>query len=195
MLDNHGRKYIQPGIELVAKAFIKLGFSANGVTILAFILGTIAACFVYFRLPVIGILILWVSGFLDAVDGTVARISKKSSPIGTLLDIVFDRLVEIFILLALVFSGVSNPVVVCLVLSSIILSMTIFLTVGAAAANSGYKTFHYQTGLAERTEAFIMLSLAAIVVEYSDIMLIIFTLMILFTAITRFIDGVKIFKG
>jgi len=43
MLDTRARKYVQPLLNKVADGFIKMGFTANGVTILAFIIGLIAA--------------------------------------------------------------------------------------------------------------------------------------------------------
>jgi len=47
---------------------------------------------------------LAISGFLDAVDGAVARRMNKSSKLGAFLDSVFDKLGECFILIAIICS-------------------------------------------------------------------------------------------
>ncbi|OYT67174.1 MAG: hypothetical protein B6U65_03895 [Candidatus Wolframiiraptor sp. EX4484-121] len=48
---------------------------------------------------------LALSGFLDAVDGAVARRMNRVSKLGAFLDSVFDKLGECFILIAIICSG------------------------------------------------------------------------------------------
>ncbi|RDY66633.1 CDP-alcohol phosphatidyltransferase family protein, partial [Halobacillus trueperi] len=43
--------------------------------------------------------------------------------------------------------------------TSIIVSITIFLVVGAVSEKAGIKSFYYQAGVAERTEGFLLFSL------------------------------------
>ena len=185
---------MQPLLNKVADLFIKLKFTANGVTILAFIVGLSAAVFVALNWLFVAVAILWISGLLDAVDGTISRKTNTSSSLGTLMDIVFDRLVEIGILMALIILEPSLAVYVAIVNATIIITMVVFLTVGATAQVKTEKSFYYQAGLAERTEGFIMLSLAILLEGYRHIVLVIFAAMILFTAIQRFVEAVKILK-
>lgn len=196
MLDTKGRKYIQPLFEKVAKFTIKRGITANQVTIVAFLVGIIAAIVVCFGNAAVGVALLWLSGFLDALDGTIARKTNSSSGIGTLMDILFDRIVEIAMLLAIecMTNSVNIGIYISIVLSAIIISMTIFLTVGALAEKSGNKSFYYQAGLAERTEGFIMISLAAILPDLREIILLVFAAMMLFTAGQRLLEAKKILK-
>jgi len=195
MLDTRARKYVQPLLNKVADGFIKMGFTANGVTILAFIIGLIAAVLVGFRLFIPAVAVLWISGLLDAVDGTVSRKTSTSSPLGTLMDVVFDRIVEIGILMALIIIQPELAVHVAIVNATIILTMVVFLTVGATASVQSEKTFYYQPGVAERSEGFVMLSLAILIQNHRAIVLLIFAGMILFTAIQRFVEAVKLFKN
>ena len=194
MLDTRARKYVQPLLNKVADLFIKLKFTANGVTIFAFIVGLAAAIFVALNWLLAAVTILWISGLLDAVDGTISRKTNTSSSLGTLMDIVFDRLVEIGILMALIILEPSLAVYVAIVNATIIITMVVFLTVGATAQVKTEKSFYYQAGLAERTEGFIMLSLAILLEGYRHIVLVVFAAMILFTAIQRFVEAVKILK-
>ena len=193
MLDTKARKFVQPLLNWVANLFVKFGISANGATVVAFVVGVLSAGAVCMQWYWLAVALLWLSGLLDAVDGTIARKTGTSSPLGTLLDVVFDRVVEILHLLALIYLVPELAPYVAVVLSTIIISMTIFLTVGAAAKNTAEKTFYYQPGLAERSEGFIMITLAILLVEFRVIVLLVFAGIILFTAGQRFFEAIKLF--
>lgn len=143
MLDTHGRTAVQPIISKTAHYLLRIGLTANHVTYIAFFIGIIASIFVYFGQPIAGVMILWLSGFLDAVDGSMARQSKSSSSWGTVLDVTFDRVVEVGIIVALALRH-PEPTILTLLLFlaiSIIFTMTIFLTVGALSVKESYKSF------------------------------------------------------
>lgn len=131
MLDTHARKYVNPIIELGAEFLLKLKLTPNNVTILALLLGISTSIFLYFDMQIIAVTLLWVSGYLDAVDGAMARRSNSSSSFGTLLDIVSDRIVEVSIVLVLGLKFVDVRYNLIVLTVCILMSMTIFLTVGA----------------------------------------------------------------
>ncbi len=110
------------------------------------------------------------------------------------MDIVFDRLVEIMVLLALTIAYPALGVGTALVFASIILSMTVFLTVGAVAEKTGNKSFYYQPGLVERTEGFIMISLAVLLADARFLVLVVFAALIFFTALQRFAEAVRLLR-
>ena len=193
MLDTHGRKYVQPIIKVLADIFIKIGLSANQVTIIAFLLGLCVPLSIYLGYPLVGIIFLWVSGLLDAVDGTIARL-KGSNLFGALMDITFDRIVEIGIMLVLAIRYPENNFLFLLLTSSILISMTIFLTVGTLSAKISEKSFYYQAGLAERTEGFLFFSGMILFPQYLKFIIIIFILIIIVTASQRIIEAKKILK-
>lgn len=195
MLDTHARKYADPIIDNVARFLIKLGLKPNEVTKVALIFGIASALLIYFGFSITGIAMLWVSGLLDAVDGAMARRLEKSSAFGALMDIVFDRIVEISIILTLGLLYSEARFLLMVLLASIIISMTIFLTVGAVAQNSGKKTFYYQAGLAERTEGFIMLSFMVLLPNYLRLLTAIFATMIFYTALQRILEAGRIMKA
>ncbi|WP_349407410.1 CDP-alcohol phosphatidyltransferase family protein [Pseudalkalibacillus sp. SCS-8] len=194
MLDTHARKYVQPLIEKTADLFLNKGLSANQVTYLGFFVGVSTGLLVYFGHPVLAVVILWLSGFLDAVDGTMARKTKPSSW-GTLLDITFDRLVEISVILGLAFRFQESMWALLLLSVSIIFAMTVFLTVGALSEKNGVKSFYYQAGLAERTEGFILLSVMILFSKYLTVLTLIFLAIELFTTFQRLFEARKLLKG
>ncbi len=191
MLDTHGRKYVQPIIKYFAAGFIKAGVSANQVTIMALVLGLSVPLSIYMGHSLVGVILLWISGLLDAVDGTIAR-SKGSNLFGALMDITFDRIVEIGIMLGLAIKYPENNFLFFLLASSIIISMTIFLTVGTLSTKISKKSFYYQAGLAERTEGFIFFSGMILFPQYLNIIITIFILIIMVTAGQRMAEARKI---
>lgn len=167
MLDTRGRKNADFIINFIADIFIKLKFTPNNVTVIALLVGVLSASLIYFEQYFLAIIMLWLSGLLDSVDGAVARKTKNSSLIGTLMDITFDRVVEVSIILAFALKFPNSLLSLLLLAFSIILSMTIFLTVGALSDNNGKKTFRYQAGLIERTEAFVLFTVMMLVPSLS----------------------------
>ncbi len=194
MLDTHARKYVQPIIEKTADFFLKAGLSANQVTYLGFFVGISTGIFAYFGYPIIAVVMLWLSGFLDAVDGTMAR-KTKPSPWGTLLDITFDRLVEISVIIGLAFRFQESMWALLLLSVSIIFAMTVFLTVGALSEKNGIKSFYYQAGLAERTEGFILFSVMILFSQYLTAITLVFLAIELFTTFQRLLEARKLLKG
>ncbi|MGD6793851.1 CDP-alcohol phosphatidyltransferase family protein [Metabacillus indicus] len=191
MLDTHARKHVQPIIEKTANGLLKLGLSANGVTWIAFFIGLSSGLFIFLDSPVIAVFVLWISGFLDAVDGTMARLTKPS-PWGTVLDVTFDRIVEISVIIGLAVAFPQAQLSLLLLSVSIIISMTIFLTVGALSEKQGMKSFYYQAGLAERTEGFILFSLMILFTKYLIVITLLFFIIELYTALQRILEAKKI---
>ena len=191
MLDTHARKHVQPVFDKTADLLLKRGFTADGVTKIAFVIGLSTGLFIYLDQPIWAVFALWLSGFLDAVDGTMARKTKTSSW-GTLLDISFDRLVEISVILGLAFRFPESMWVLLLLSVSIIVAMTVFLTVGALTEKQGQKSFYYQAGLGERTEGFILFTLMIVLSPYLTAITLIFIAVQIFTIFQRMAEAKRI---
>ena len=195
MLDTHGRKYVEPIIESIANGFINRNISANKVTVLAFVLGISSGGWMLLGQPLIATAVLWISGLLDAVDGAIARKTGTSSSWGALMDITFDRIVELSVIISLAVLYPQARLVLIMLTGSIIISMTVFLTVGALSKNTKNKAFYYQAGLAERTEGFIMSSLMMLFSNHIIIITIVYFLAILFTAGQRLKEAYKLLRN
>ena len=195
MLDTYGRKYVSPLIGFWVNLFHKLNWTPTQVTMLAFFLGLVAMVAYVLGYVILGVILLWLSGLLDAVDGALARKTGAISQWGTLLDITFDRLVEIGLLGAIAWQMPKMHLPIIAVLCSIILSMTVFLTVGALSVNEGQKSFRYQAGIAERTEGFLFITAMMLVPAYGRIIAWVFAVLILITAFQRLKEAKKILKN
>ncbi len=192
MIDSKARKFLDPLIDKTADILMSFGLSANQTTWIAFIIGGFAALLVYFKLPLIAVTFLWISGFLDSVDGSIARKNNNASSWGTVLDITFDRVVEILMIISLALIYPKTHFLMMILLSSIIISMTIFLTVGTVSKNEGIKSFHYQAGFAERTEGFIFLTFMTLFPANIIFFTALFSAAILFTAGQRILEARRI---
>lgn len=189
MLDTYGRKYVDPLIEKVAVFFIKLKFTANTITKIAFFTGIFSGVLAYFQKELLAVAVLWLSGLLDAVDGQVARCQKNTTAWGTLMDITFDRIVELSVIIGLGLRFPDSRIYLLFLSSTIIISMTIFLTVGALSEKKGMKSFYYQAGVMERTEGFILFSFMIVFNQWLNIITLIYAALVLFTAVQRLCEA------
>lgn len=192
MLDTRSRKYFEPLFIIIARFFIKLGLSANHITFLAFIFGVSSGIFVFFNKPIIGIIILWISGLLDAIDGNVARITNTQSKLGAQFDIVSDRIVELSIIWSLALRNEEALYSLLLLVSCILISITVFLTTGMISINNSKKSFYYQAGLMERTEGFILSTFMILFQNKLVLITYIYSILIIITIFQRLYETVKL---
>jgi archaetidylinositol phosphate synthase len=158
MLDTHARPLVEPLIKGIARAFHRAGLTANSVTVAAMLVGVCAALCVAADWMWTGIALLWLSGLLDAADGELARMTN-ASVFGAILDITFDRVVEVAVIVAVAWKHPDARFMLVILAGVIAVAMSLFLSIAAALRNRSVKSFHYAPGLGERTEAFICLSL------------------------------------
>ena len=161
MIDSNYRSFYQKVlISPVLKWKWMTGLSPSAVTFLALFCGALIPFFLFWHAPYWALLFLALSGFLDTLDGSLARFQNKTSPKGAVLDITSDRCVEFLILLGLyLYAPEGRALLVILMLGSILLCVTTFLVVGIFQDNQSEKSFHYSPGLMERSEAFIFFAL------------------------------------
>ncbi|WZL73350.1 CDP-alcohol phosphatidyltransferase family protein [Clostridiaceae bacterium 35-E11] len=193
MLDTYGRKYVTPLIDTAAKPFIKLNIKANQVTVLALLIGISTGFFIFLQRPITACILLWISGLLDAVDGTVARKEKNMTAWGTLMDITFDRIVEMSVVIGLAIQFPQARMALLILTIAILFSMTIFLTVGALTQQKGIKSFYYQAGLTERTEGFILFTLMILVTNCLVGITYIYAVLVFITALQRMFEARRLF--
>lgn len=194
MIDTKARKYIDKPVNKLIKILARTKLTPIQITIVALILGIASASFYYFNQALIALLCLWLSGLCDVIDGALARYTKRQSAFGTVLDILCDRMVECSIILVIALKHPELSLALIILVMVILFSMTVFLAVGAAAKNDGLKSFKYQTGLGERTEGFILLSLMILLPKYLVFATIVFVVIVVITIIQRLIEAYQILK-
>ena len=123
MLDRY-RKKADFILEPIAK---KIGMEPNILTFISLLFAALAGISFYFSyefpflLLIIPFLIL-ANGFLDALDGKVARLKKKESKKGDFIDHAIDRFADVFIVGGLAASPWCNPLIGIAAISAMLLT-------------------------------------------------------------------------
>lgn len=185
MLDTHARRLAQPLFDILARGLHGRGVSPLQVTLWAMVLGVSAAACLVAGWTAAFLALLWLSGLLDAVDGTLARLSGTAGRAGALFDIVCDRAVEGSVLVAFGLRCPEARLEIIVLCAAVILSLTVFLTAAAALPATSGKSLHYQAGLAERTEGFAFFSLMALWPQQAGWIALAFALVVAVTAAQR----------
>ncbi len=94
-------KILQP----IGRSLIRLGITANGLTLLGASLALVAGLLVAAGQTVWAAVVLVLAGPMDALDGTVARLSGVTSKFGAFLDSTSDRYSEGFVLTGVAIYG------------------------------------------------------------------------------------------
>jgi len=157
----------------------------NVVTLLSLLTGLLSAIAITANLAFIAVLLLLLSGYLDMLDGSIARMRKNSTAFGTILDILSDRLVESFIVIALFIRDPQLPLVCLLMMMSMLLCVSSFLLVGIFSQPTGQKSFYYSPGLMERAEAFCFFIAMIFLPNLSIALGILFVVLVLWTTLYR----------
>ena len=186
MIDSRYRNAIQPVFDQLGRVLISLSLTANTITCLAFFLGILSAVCLGIGKPLWALGLLWTSGLLDVLDGTVARLTGTSSLVGAYMDLIFDRLVEAAVILGFVYIQPIYYISYIFFLIGVIFNFTTFMVAGSLFKNTGLKSMHYDVGLAERTETFIVFSMMMLFQDNIGMILTLFNGVIFITGLIRF---------
>ncbi len=139
----------------------------NTISFSASLIGVVAALFFLFGHSAIAGLILLLSGILDTLDGTVARLGERSSKFGATLDSTLDRYVEMFVFLGITYHFKDTPMFFWSFLA--VMGSMMVSYVRARAQSLGVQEL---VGFMQRFERFVILSAGAILnplgVQYWD---------------------------
>jgi archaetidylinositol phosphate synthase len=157
---NNLRDTLKPALEKMGRGFASTGLSPNFWTVVGLGFALLSAIVyglgVEFGLIIGGILLL-VSGFFDMVDGQVARVTGKTSKVGSYLDSMFDKIAETAIFLGILVGGYADPYLV-------LLAITLSLLVSYARAKSDSLNIKLQgIGIGERAERLLVIAIIGII--------------------------------
>ena len=140
----------------------RIGVKPNHLTVLGLVAAVITAWFYVnhtnnqFMVVFAGLMIL-VSGFLDAIDGILARSTDNVTRFGGFFDSVFDRYSDLIILSGIIIGKLIDPITG---LASLIGSVMVSYTRSRAEAE-GIKMSG--VGFAERAERMILLAVSSMI--------------------------------
>jgi len=159
------------------------------LTCFGLISGLVGSCFIYLHYPFTAVFFILLSGFLDILDGSLARKKNISSNIGAAMDLISDRLVEFTILFALFLLDPIDRGVLCfLMLGAVYLCVASFFIVSILTHQKSEKSFYYSPGIIERTEAFLFFILLILMPHHFFEIAIVFVILVGLTTITRLVQ-------
>jgi len=192
MLENIIRQpYQQWLLTPFAKAIQSIS-SPMVITLLACLTGVMILPTLYLHHTNVALILLILTGFLDTLDGTIARLKNQCTEFGGAMDIISDRVVECAIIIGFYLYAPHERALSCLILlSTILLCVTSFLVIGIFTKNNTNKSFYYNSALIERFEAFIFFALMICLPQYFNILCNTLSLLILITTAQH---SIKLFR-
>lgn len=165
---NRFREKLVPITTLIGNNFGSLGLSPTFWSMTAFAFAILSSIFfglsnflseqgIVFPSQIFASIMLLISGFFDIVDGSVARVSKRSTSKGAFLDSNFDKISEALIFIGIAIGGLSSPILAMIALSTSILVSYI----RARAESLGIEL--KGIGIGERAERLLILSICGFI--------------------------------
>lgn len=195
---NRFREKITPITTRIGNNFGSLGLSPTFWSMIGFAFAILSSIFfgltnflnqqgLEFPWQVIASIMLLISGFFDIVDGSVARVMKKTTTRGAFLDSNFDKVSEALIFIAIAIGGLSNPILAMIALSTSILVS--YLRARAESLGIELKGI----GVGERAERLLILAICGLIPNPGSIQwgVIIIILISAFSFIQRFMYVLK----
>jgi archaetidylinositol phosphate synthase len=165
---NRFREKLVPITTLIGNNFGSLGLSPTFWSMIAFAFAILSSIFfglsnflseqgIVFPSQIFASIMLLISGFFDIVDGSVARVSKRSTSRGAFLDSNFDKISEALIFIGIAIGGLSSPILAMIALSTSILVS--YLRARAESLGIELKG----VGIGERAERLLILSICGFI--------------------------------
>lgn len=165
----------------LARLIAKTGISPNALTIIGFLLNVGVAVVVGYKLLFIGGFLLLFSGLFDMLDGSVARMTGKSSKYGAILDSTFDRLSEAAVLFGLLIFYAYQPTINMQGIILIFISTIGSFMISYMRARAEALEIKCEVGFFTRPERVILLSIGLI---FSNILIYILWILAIGTNLT-----------
>jgi phosphatidylglycerophosphate synthase len=193
------KRHLFKGFEIkIAKIFSFLPFSPNHYTLISIFFAIISSYFIIRQKLILAILFFLIAGFLDFIDGAVARSKNISTKTGAYLDTIADRWVEGILLFGLLFLPLPKILLPGSVWIFLILFGSFLTTYAKAAAKEkGLVEKELKGGFLSRGERIILLLLSLIsgTIDPSFILMTYFFILIAFlanfTALERICSALK----
>ena len=99
------RSHVQPIIDPVARAGMRIGLTPNSCTIFAFLAAICGGIAFFLGHVLLGFFCVLLNSVLDAIDGAIARKIGEAGPKGDFLDHTLDRYADI----ALIYGTFAGP--------------------------------------------------------------------------------------
>lgn len=133
----------------------KININPNIFTILSPLIAVLSAYYFKEHMLILGAVFILLSGFLDVIDGAVARFHGRTSKFGAFLDSTIDRISDGIIYIGIIFGGYCSWFVGVLAIHSA-------LTISYVKARAESQGVECNVGIAERGVRMTILMIGAV---------------------------------
>ena len=149
---NRLRPNVKKFIDPIAK---RIKVNPNVLTILGLIVSILSGLMFALGDLLLGAAMILLSGFVDMLDGAVARNNSSKTKFGGILDSTSDRFADAAIIIGIMYGGFVNPLIGALAIHA-------SLTVSYVRARAESEGINCSVGFAERAERLIIIVAGAI---------------------------------
>ncbi len=172
----------------IVSFFEKFSVTPNALTIFGLVLSGITAVLISRGYIIIAGLILFPAGLSDVLDGPMARLTKKDTKSGSLLDSVLDQYNDIFVFLGIGIYYLEQAEFLYVILTMLILSSSLMVSyIKAKAKVLGVDCGIGPLGRFER----VLLSIIFLIINQLKILIWLLVFLATYTVIRRFIFSFK----
>jgi len=201
MFDPALNRVLKPIIGVIAQVFVKLGVSANQVTVAGFLVGLLAVPLLAYQAYTAALVMILLNRIADGLDGAIARIQGATDAGGYLditLDFIFYSAVVFGFLLA---DPQTNAIVAGLLMVTFMATGATFLAFAVLAPkyqlqNPEYpnKSLHYMGGITEGFETILAFVLFCLWPQHFVWLALVFACLCWITALSRLWAGFHTLK-
>ena len=182
MFDAKLRQTIDPFLVQTGRICLRLGLTANMLTLIGFFIGLFCGLFIYFEAYAWALVALLLSRVFDGLDGAVARLTQPTD-FGGYLDIVCDFLFYALVPFCFALSHPENAVAATFLILSFVGTGTSFLAYaildakqkkGNVRQSRKTKSFAYLGGLTEGAETIAVFALILLYPRYFTVFALLF---------------------
>ena len=119
--------------------------SANVVSVLSLLAAVGAGVAFWLGLPVTGAILILANGFLDMLDGCIARARDTAGPFGSFVDKIIDKYADLIFLLGMMLGGLAHPVAV--IVSMVGIPLATYINAAVESLTKGEVKFQEKLSL------------------------------------------------
>lgn len=164
----------------MARVLVRTRLTPSTISWFGFVLALGAAALIITAHPLAAGFVVLVAGFFDILDGALARLTKKVTPFGGVLDSTLDRLSEAAVLLGILVAFGGSPWLVLLVFLALLGSLLVSY-VRARAEGAGLEC---GVGLFTRAERVVVLALGLLLSSIAYVLVIALAIIAVFSFFT-----------
>jgi phosphatidylglycerophosphate synthase len=119
--------------------------SANVVSVLSLLAAVGGGIAFWLSMPVTGAVLILANGFLDMLDGSIARARGTAGPFGSFVDKIIDKYADLIFLLGMLLGGLAHPVAV--IVSMVGIPLATYINAAVESLSKGEIKFQEKLSL------------------------------------------------